>query len=200
MKESNKKKKILIIDANPSRFSYTACLAEEYEINAKKSGFEVETLILRDMTFDCILHFGYTRHQTLEDDLKRAQKLIKWCDHIVLVSPVWWYGMPALLKGFVERTFLPDFAFRVESHPERKLIRMLNDKTATVIYTYGGPKNNMRTNYSDPFGLQLKDGLFYFCGIDKVDLYPLYDTVGFKNIKRRADFIETVIQLGKEGK
>ena len=71
MKESNKKKKILIIDANPSRFSYTACLAEEYEINAKKSGFEVETLILRDMTFDCILHFGYTRHQTLEDDLKR---------------------------------------------------------------------------------------------------------------------------------
>lgn len=193
-------KKILIIDSNPSRFSYTACLAEEYEINAKNSGFEVEILTLRDMEFDPILHFGYNRSQALEPDLKKAQELIQWCEHLVIVSPVWWYSMPALLKGFIDRVFLPNFAFSVKTSPKRQLTKLLKNKTATVIYTYGGPKKNMANNYKDPFGLQLKQGLLYFCGFKNINTYSLYETVGFNNIRRRANFIEEVIKLGKQGK
>ena len=194
------KKKILIIDGNPSRFSFTACLSEEYEIRARDSGFEIETLILRDMQFDPILHYGYNRIQKLEPDLENAQRLLKWCDHIVIFSPVWWYSVPALLKGFFDRVLLPGFAFKIETAPKRKLIRMLDNKTATLIYTYGGPKKNMGRNFKDPFELQIKDGILYFCGINKVSTYPLYETVGFRNIRRRHDFIEKIGLLGKEGK
>ena len=171
----NYMKKILIIDANPSKFSYTSCLAEEYEINAKKSGFEVEIIALRDLVFDPILHFGYNRVQKLEPDLEKAQELIKWCEHLVIVSPVWWYSMPALLKGFIDRVFLPGFAFNVVSSPKRKLTKMLGDKTATVIYTYGGPKHNMGNSCKDPFGLQLKQGLLYFCGFKNINLPILWN-------------------------
>ena len=193
------KKKILILDANPSKFSYTACLAEEYEINAKKNDFEVEVLKIRDMSFDPILHYGYNRSQKLEPDLQKAQELLMWCDHLVLFSPVWWYGMPALLKGFVDRIFLPDYAFKVEVNPKRKVIRMFKDKTATLIYTYGGPQKNMANNCKDPFGLQVGFGLLYFCGFKNIKKYPLYETVGFRNIKRRQAFIDKVIALGKKG-
>lgn len=193
-------KKILIIDGNPSKFSYTACLAEEYEIAARNSGFEVENLILRNLDFDPILHFGYSRIQKLEPDLENAQKLLKWCDHVVIFSPVWWYSMPALLKGFFDRVFLPKFAFDVEQNPKRKVIKHFENKTATMIYTYGGTKNNMKVNCKDPFALQVRDGILYFVGFKDVSVFPLYETLGFRNIKRRASFIETVIELGKKGK
>ena len=192
-------KKILVLDANPSKFSFTSCLAEEYEIGAREGGFEVEVLKLRDLEFDLVLHHGYNRSQKLEPDLERAQELLKWCDHLVIVSPVWWYSTPALLKGFIDRVFLPGYAFEIEVNPKRKIVKMFDDKTATVIYTYGGPKHNMGNNYKDPFGLQLKQGLLYFCGFKNIKLYPLYETVGFRNIKRRQAFIEKVIGLAKKG-
>jgi putative NADPH-quinone reductase len=193
------KKRILIVDANPSKFSFTACLAEEYEINARRNGFDVEKLTLRDMEFDPVLHYGYARNQELEPDLKKAQEFLKWCDHMVLFSPVWWYSTPALLKGFFDRVFLPNFAFKVESSPKRKLNKLLLDKTATLIYTYGGPKYNMGKYFSDPFALQLKYGILYFCGFKNIKTYPLYDTIGFKNIGRRNDFLKKVSGLGKKG-
>jgi putative NADPH-quinone reductase len=192
-------KNILVIDANPSKFSLTACLAEEYEINAKNSGFSVETLILRDLHFDPILHFGYNRHQELEPDLKKSQELIVWCNHLLVVSPVWWYGAPALLKGFFDRVFLPEFAFNVQSVPTRRVERLMAGKTATLIYTYGAPRNNMEVDFEDPFALQIKNGILHFCGFEKIKTYPLYETIGFRNIKRRQRFIEDVAALGSRG-
>lgn len=194
-------KKILLIDANPSKFSYTACLSEEYEINATENGHEVKTLVLRDMKFDPILHFGYNRKQELEEDLVKAQEYLDWCEHLVIISPVWWYSCPALLKGFLDRTLLPDFAFNVQLNPKRKLNKMLSGKSATLIYTYGGPRNNMGKYFSgDPFALQLKHGVLFFCGFKNIKTYPLYETVGFRNIRRRSEFISKVIELAKNGK
>ena len=193
-------KKILIIDANPSKFGFTACLAEEYAINAEESGFEVKTLCLRDMKFDPILHYGYSRVQKLEPDLEKAQDLIKWCEHLVLVTPVWWYSAPALLKGFFDRVMLPGFAFEVELMPKRKVNKLLSGRTATLFYTYGGPKKNMDKIKEDLFELQVKNGILCFCGFSKIKTFPLYETVGFKNIKRRQKFIDEIGKAGKEGR
>lgn len=193
-------KKILVIDANPSKFSFTACLAEEYWIHAQKSGFDIKTLILRNLEFDPILHYGYNRLQKLEPDLEKSQEMLMWCEHLVIFSPVWWYSTPALLKGFLDRVLLPDFAFSVEINPKRKVTRMLAGRTASIFYTYGGPKKNMSKGKEDLFELQMKDGTLYFCGFEKIKTYPFYETVGFKNIKRRQKFIEEVAALGTGGK
>ena len=193
-------KKILIIDANPSKFGFTACLAEEYAINAEKSGFNVKTISLRNLKFDPILHYGYNRVQKLEPDLENAQELIKWCEHLVIFTPVWWYSSPALLKGFLDRVFLPGFAFEIEVTTKRKVNKMLSGKTASLFYTYGGPKKNVDKIKKDLFELQIKDGILCFCGFEKIKTYTLYETVGFRNIKRRQKFIDKVTKAGKEGK
>ena len=132
-------KKILVILGHPSKNSFNQALMESYIKGAKKSKFEIRKLILKDMKFDPILHEGYNKIQDLEPDLIEAQKDISWADHIVIIYPIWWGVMPALLKGFLDRTFLPGFAFHFR--PGKTLpLQLLKGKSARIISTTGGSR------------------------------------------------------------
>jgi hypothetical protein len=72
----------------------------------------VRELRLGQLDFDPSLHEGYRQVQPLEADLLAAQEAILWAEHLVFAYPIWWGGAPALLKGFVDRAFLPGFAFK----------------------------------------------------------------------------------------
>ena len=109
-------KKILIINAHPRKDSFNDAIADNYVKGAKESKHEVKFVNLRDLKFDPIMRTRY-RDNELEPDLVEAQELIKWCDHMVLVTPMWWFGVPGLLKGFFDRTITPGFAFKYEKGP-----------------------------------------------------------------------------------
>jgi len=131
-------KKILVILGHPSKDSLNKKIADTYLEETKKSGFNVKKLYLYDKKFDPVLHEGYKKEQKLESDLKQAQKDIKWADHLVFIYPIWWGTMPALLKGFIDRTLLPGFAFQ---YKENSLIpeKFLKGKSARIITTSGMP-------------------------------------------------------------
>jgi NAD(P)H dehydrogenase (quinone) len=63
------------------------------------------------LEFNPNLAFGYRKRTELEPDLLEAIEKIKKSDHIVWIFPMWWYGYPALMKGFIDRTFLPGITF-----------------------------------------------------------------------------------------
>jgi|SRR3989304_5289898 len=93
------------------RNSFCGVLAEAYIEGAKAAGADIKQLYLGELKFDPILWHGYKEIQELEEDLKMAQEFILWAEHLVFVYPTWWGTIPALLKGFIDRTFLPGFAF-----------------------------------------------------------------------------------------
>jgi len=155
------KKKILVIVGHPSKKSFAKTLAERYIKGAEKTGYLTKKLFLSEMEFDPVLHEGYNLHQKLEKDLIKAQKEIVWADHIVLFYPIWWGSPPSLLKGFIDRVFLPGFAFKYEN---KKLKKLLSGKTASIIVTAGG---NF-FGYSIIGKIMIKPisiGTFSFCGI-----------------------------------
>jgi NAD(P)H dehydrogenase (quinone) len=104
-------KHILLILAHPAQSSLCRALAEAYRKGAAEVGHEVRFLALGELAFDPILHDGYSTLQPLEPDLVAAQEAINWAQHLVFVYPTWWGAIPALLKGFFDRVFLPGFAF-----------------------------------------------------------------------------------------
>ncbi|MGP5109018.1 NAD(P)H-dependent oxidoreductase [Pseudomonas helleri] len=105
-------KRVLIILGHPSIDSFCGAIATRYFEAATQAGCEVRIVQLGALNFDPVLHEGYNQIQTLEQDLLDAQADIMWAEHLVFVFPLWWGGVPALLKGFIDRTFLPGFAFK----------------------------------------------------------------------------------------
>ena len=123
----------LIIDGHPNPDSLCAAIARSYS----DAHGDARMLALRDLEFDQNMRFGYTRRQELEPDLNKAWQLMLDAEHVVVVTPVWWGSVPALLKGFFDRLLLPRRAYRIKSSglPEG----LLSGRTGRVIVTSDSP-------------------------------------------------------------
>jgi putative NADPH-quinone reductase len=162
---------VLVIDAHPRAGSFGAALADAYAAGATAAGASVSRLTLRDLQFDPILHEGYTTPQALEPDLVHAQALITAARHVTLVYPSWWGAAPALLKGFIDRTFLPGWAFTFQS--AGKWDRLLAGRSARTIVTMDGPVWAWSLVLGAPGRKAMKGATLEFCGFKPVRVTEL---------------------------
>lgn len=163
-------KRILIINANPAkkRESFSAALCQAYHDGACGGGHEVRSLNLAELDFDPILHEGMHGEQPPEPAIFAAQDAIKWAEHIVFVAPMWQFNIPALLKGFCERTLTPGFAYALSGKNPLDLA-LLKGRSARLILTMGMPDAMYRLMYGAHGGKAFKTALG-FCGIKPVGL------------------------------
>lgn len=160
-------KSILLILGHPAADSLCAALAQAYAEGARRAGHGVSVLHLRDLRFDPVLHEGYKQIQPLEPDLLAAQAAIRQAQHLVFIYPTWWGGMPALMKGFFDRVFLPGFAFKYrEGSPWWD--RLLAGRSADVITTMDTPPWFYRLVYGSPGLRQIERTVLRFSGIRPV--------------------------------
>ena len=160
-------KRILVILGHPDGDRFCGAIANSCLEGARVAGNEVRQISLGDLSFDPVLHKGYARIQELEPDLVAAQEAITWAQHIVFVYPTWWGGMPALLKGFIDRVFLPGFAFRYrEDSPFWD--RLLTGRSAHLLVTMDTPPWYYRLVYRMPGHNQMKRTILEFSGIKPV--------------------------------
>ena len=68
----------------------------------------------------------------------------------MLVYPAWWYGMPAMLKGYFDRVWLPGVAFDVTPDGRVLTERLQRIRRIIVVTTYGGPWWMVRIALCDP--------------------------------------------------
>ncbi|HEY4487863.1 MAG TPA: NAD(P)H-dependent oxidoreductase [Candidatus Paceibacterota bacterium] len=161
------RKKIFILLGHPDKSGMCGELADAYERGARAEGHTVERMNIGEMQFDPILHRGYRERQNLEPDLERFQKLVTDSDHFVVLYPVWWVGMPAVLKGLFDRAWLPGSAFRyIKTKTGHRTIfwhRLFRGKTARIIMTSGTSPWLVRFLPGN-VNAQLRWGILWFAG------------------------------------
>ena len=167
---------------------------------AEEAGYRVSQIVIRELAFEPNLQFGYKQRLELEPDLLAAIDAIKTCDHMVWFHPAWWGGLPALLKGFIDRTFLTSIMF---DYNEAKLSGMgwdgyLEGKSARIIATMDTPKILYRLLYSAPSVNQLKKTTLEFCGVKPVKVAQFAPVKGSTQEKRES-WIKTAYMLGLKG-
>lgn len=191
-------KKILIINGHPDRESYCHALAEAYKRGALASGAELKEIVIADLQFNPNLQFGYRKRTELEPDLLAAREMILWAEHLVWIYPVWWGSFPAILKGFLDRVFLPGFAFKKR---ENSLMwdMLLKGRSARIISTLDQPVWFYWLVNRRPTYWAMKRMILNFCGIKPVKA----TTIGPIRLSKpawREKWLKKVEKLGQKQK
>lgn len=191
---------ILLILGHPSENSFCNALLEAYQKGAESAGATCKTLYISRLEFNVNLAEGYKTGETpaLEADLVAAQQLLQWADHVVMAYPNWWGFMPAVTKGFIDRVFMPGFAFK--HHPGKIFPeKLLAGKSIRLLITMDTPKWWFYLIYRASQYQILKDIVFGYVGFAPVR----FSTFGFmrkSTAKLRDKWLQKVEQSGTKFK
>ncbi len=189
-------KKILIINGHPNKDSFNFGIAAAYKKGVLSSGAEVKEIIIANLDFNPNLQFGYQKRMELEPDLLESWEKIQWADHLVWIHPVWWGGLPAITKGFIDRLFLPGFAFQYREN-SNFWDKLLKGKTAHIITTLDQPGWFYRLVFRRPSVNQLKRSVLKFCGISPVKVSYIGIIRGSKP-EMREKWLQKVENWGRQ--
>lgn len=160
-------KKILVLNGHPDKLSFNCALVDAYVQGAQQTDAEIEVVHIGELDFNPNLANGYRKRTDLEPDLLDAIEKLKWADHLVWVFPMWWASFPAVMKGFIDRTFLPGITYQpVDGKPLPQ--KLLKGKTARIIMTSDTPKWYGILYMKNPALNQMKKGVLKFCGVAPV--------------------------------
>jgi NAD(P)H dehydrogenase (quinone) len=189
-------KKILIINCHPNHASFNFGIAAAYKKGALEAGADVKEIIIADLAFNPNLKHGYQQRTEHEPDLIEAWEKIKWADHLVWIHPVWWGGLPAIAKGFIDRLFLPGMAFQYKPNSVF-WDKLLTGKTARIIATLDQPGWYYWLMFGRPSTNQLRKSTLEFCGVKPVKVKYI-GIVKTADETRRKNWIAAVEQLGRK--
>ncbi|RKE82528.1 NAD(P)H-dependent oxidoreductase [Chryseobacterium sp. AG363] len=191
-------KKIAIINGHPNKDSFNFGVTEAYRLGASEAGAEVREIVIRDLNFNPNLQFGYQKRMELEPDLLKAWEIIQWADHLVWVHPVWWGGFPAIMKGFIDRLFLPGMAYKYRENSVW-WDKLLKGKTAHIITTLDQPGWYYRLFFGRPSVNQLRKSILEYCGVKPVKVTYVGIIRNSKD-EQRTQWLRKVKELGKKHK
>jgi NAD(P)H dehydrogenase (quinone) len=107
--------KVLVVYCHPCAESFNAAVRDVAVEALEKRGHDVRLIDLYAAGFDPVMRMqewrGYFKDgENLEPVRDQAQH-VAWAEAVVFIYPTWWYGLPAMLKGWLERVLVPGFAF-----------------------------------------------------------------------------------------
>ena len=173
---------ILVINGNPKQRSFCGQLAEVY-FSVAANNHDVRMCHMSDLAFNSSLDGGYDEEQALEPCLLAFQKDILWANHVVIVAPVWWGSIPAKLKGLLDRTLLPGFAFKYESGNPLP-ISLLQGKSLQLFLTLDTPVEYYLNEQKAPAVYQLDVCTFQYCGFEPAECHYIGPVSGSTEVSR----------------
>jgi putative NADPH-quinone reductase len=133
----------LVVYCHPDPESFTATIRDTAVAALKSAGHEVRLVDLYAVGFDPVMSASERRNYyeagTNEADVSEQIAHLRWAEALVFVYPTWWYGQPAMLKGWLDRAFVPHVAFSMPKGSEMIQPLLTHIRLVVAISTLGSP-------------------------------------------------------------
>ena len=160
--------RVLVLYAHPLSDSFAAAVHQAVVAALRRGGQEVDDCDLYAEGFMPVLSAAERRlYNTPTPDLSGVASHVarlRAAEALVLCFPTWWYGMPAILKGYFDRVWAQGVAFRLPEGGGAILPALTNIKKLWVVTTYGAPWWMIRLVLRDPVRAVILGGLARLCG------------------------------------
>jgi len=187
---------VLIIFAHPNKESFCSAIKNTLfeSLKANKNDIRVHDLY-NDKFNPKLSKIELTGESKKISDfklVKNYQADIKWANTIIIIHPAWWYGAPAILKGYFDRVLSEGFAFIYkDDEPEPKL----TGKNGILIQTFDATEEMEKKLFNE---ITYKS-IFYtwkYCGV--VDwVYKAFFRVNFVTHEQRTSWLQEIVNIGK---
>lgn len=135
--------RVLVVFAHPLEESFGRAVYRRLVESLESAGHEVQGLDLYRLGFDPVLSAEERRdyHAPGRNERRVAGELdrIRWAEGLVFVYPTWWYSLPAMLKGWIDRVWVPHATFDLPAGLRPIRGRMRNIRLLGGVSTYGSP-------------------------------------------------------------
>lgn len=164
--------KTLIVTCHPYDGSFCHALMTAAKNGAQTNGNSVDIIDLEADHFDPVMHsqdlIGFLKHKAQDEQARDYIERVHAADHLILVFPIWWELMPAMMKGFIDKVIFPGetFDYTTSGTGMRSLLPQL--QSTTVITTMNTPKVLYRWIFGDAIQRALLRGTFKKMGLKSV--------------------------------
>jgi NAD(P)H dehydrogenase (quinone) len=168
--------RVLVIFSHPKRDSFTGRLLESFVQGLEEAGHDVEVADLYAEGFQPLLvpdDYAQWHDRPMPDDVLREQARVDRSDAIALVFPIWWWSMPAMLKGWFDRVFSAGWAYAEEYDPEGSLLR---SRKFVLLCPAGSSERQYRKyRYDETFRNLVEVGTLSYCGVTQVETHIFFE-------------------------
>lgn len=191
-------RKITLIQGHPDPAGghLDHAFADAYATGATQAGHALRRVEIASLQFPLLRSKRDFEHGATPPALVPAQAAIAWADHLVFIYPIWLGDMPALLKGFLEQTLRPGFAFDYLDGGEVQM--NLTGRSARLVVTMGMPAIAYRWFYGGHSVKSFERSILKSVGIKPVatSLYGMAEATGDVT---RDSWLDELHELGKAG-
>lgn len=167
----------LVLYAHPCANSFNAAVHDVVTNTLHERGWDVDDCDLNAESFQPVLTDAERQaYHDIPDNIEPVRPYVERvlaAEALVFVFPVWNFGPPAILKGFMDRVFLPDVSFKLQENGNLRP-GLTNIKRLAVCTTYGGSRTRARLN-GDPPRKVFTRAVRFACGMPRMRYVALYD-------------------------
>ncbi len=186
--------KTTILYAHPNPKSFNHAIKEIVEEKLKEKNIEFITRDLYSMNFQPVLKaedFIAIKNGDYLPDVKQEQEIIRNSDILIVIHPIWWYSMPAILKGYIDRVFSYGFAY---GEVDGQIKGLLTDKKVIIFNTLGESKEICEGSGICQCIKKTIDGTYEFCGIEVLE-HKFFFSVPYVSDKERKEMLKETEEI-----
>jgi putative NADPH-quinone reductase len=136
--------RVLVVYCHPVPDSFCAAVRDRAVSALGRGGHELRLTDLYAENFDpvmwCDERRGYNDHAPTDPALGKHIDDVRWAEAVVFVYPTWWYGLPAMLKGWLDRVWALDVAFAMPKDGGKIRPMLTHIRKIAVLTTCGAPR------------------------------------------------------------